>query len=71
MNLDPTKAFCGRVVHLTQALVLLAAECGFEKVMVLVPLSKGLKPIIALRDVKFASGIKNINFVFYPYTDVC
>ena len=22
-------------------------------------------------DVKFASGIKNINFGFYPYTDVC
>ena len=27
-----------------------------------------LKDII---DVKFASGIKNINFGFYPYTDVC
>ena len=24
-----------------------------------------------LIDVKFASGIKNINFGFYPYTDVC
>ena len=22
-------------------------------------------------DVKFASGIKNTNFGFYPYTDVC
>ena len=22
-------------------------------------------------DVKFASGIKNFNFGFYPYTDVC
>ena len=26
---------------------------------------------IFIRDVKFASGIKNINFVFYPYNDVC
>ena len=25
----------------------------------------------AIIDVKFASGIKNINFGFYPYTDVC
>ena len=24
-----------------------------------------------IRDVKFPSGIKNINFGFYPYTDVC
>ena len=24
-----------------------------------------------ITDVKFASGIKNINFGFYPYTDVC
>ena len=27
--------------------------------------------IIFLIDVKFASGIKNINFGFHPYTDVC
>ena len=24
-----------------------------------------------VRDVKFASGTKNINFGFYPYTNVC
>ena len=27
--------------------------------------------VFVLRDGKFASGIKNINFDFYPYTDVC
>ena len=29
------------------------------------------KKIYPIIDVKFASGIKNINFGFYPYTDVC
>ena len=41
---------------------------------------KSMKTFISMRktklirciiDVKFASGIKNINFGFYPYTDVC
>ena len=29
------------------------------------------KTDVKIRDVKFASGIKNISFGFYPYTDVC
>ena len=32
---------------------------------------KTLEQYIILIDVKFASGIKNIQFGFYPYTPMC
>ena len=31
----------------------------------------GIITILVLRNVKFASGIKNFNFGFCPYTNVC
>ena len=30
-----------------------------------------LPNLILILDVKFASGIKNINFAFYPFSDMC